>query len=66
MSEERKRHTGKCVDCGGELELYEMDLEKRRRILRCKNCGLFHFYKLDFWGKWKFVKAARISDLWRE
>jgi len=67
MSEKRRRtYTGKCIDCGGELELYEMDFEKKRRILRCKNCGLFHFYKLNFWGKWKLVKVGRVSDLWKE
>ena len=66
MNEKQRTYAGKCIDCGGELELYEIDFEKKRKILRCKNCGLFHVYKLNFWGKWKLVKAGRVSDLWRK
>jgi DNA-directed RNA polymerase subunit RPC12/RpoP len=62
--QERKAYKGTCIDCGEELELYEIDFEKKRKILRCKKCGLFHFYKANFWGKWKLVKAGRVSDLW--
>jgi DNA-directed RNA polymerase subunit RPC12/RpoP len=61
-----KTYKGKCVDCGSPLELYEIDFDKNRRIMQCTRCGLYHFYKKDFFGKWKLVKAGRVSDLWRK
>jgi len=64
-TETDKTYTGKCVDCGSLLELYEVDFEKNRRIMQCTRCGLYHFYKKDFFGKWKLVKAGKVSDLWR-
>jgi len=62
----KKTYTGKCVDCGMSLELYEIDFKKRQRIMQCTRCGLYHFYKKSFFGKWKLVKACRVSDLWRK
>ena len=64
--EERRKHTGTCIDCGNELELYMLDLKKGRRVLQCTQCGLYHFYKKDMLGKWKVVKAAKIPDLWSD
>ncbi len=65
MTKKTKKHVvRKCVQCGSILELYEIDFEKRRKILMCKKCGLFHFYKRTFFGKWKLVKAGKVSDLW--
>jgi len=61
--EERRRHTGVCIDCGGALELYMLDLKKGRRILQCPRCGLYHYYKKDMLGKWKLAKAAKIPDM---
>ena len=61
-----KTYRGKCVDCGSPLELYEIDFKKSRRIMQCTRCGLYHLYKKDFVGKWKLVKASRVSDLWRK
>ncbi|MEM2465973.1 MAG: hypothetical protein QXZ47_01575 [Candidatus Bathyarchaeia archaeon] len=58
--------TFECVECGAELKLYEMDYEKNRRIMQCPRCGLYHFYKRNFFGKWKLVKVGRVSDLWRK
>ncbi len=57
----RKEETraGKCYDCGGPLALYEIDLEKSTKILLCQNCGLFHFYKKDFVGKYKLMKVSK-------
>jgi len=66
MREEMRTHTGKCVDCGSTLELYEIDFEKGRRVLICQRCGLFHLYEKDFFGRWKLVKAAKVSDLLRK
>jgi DNA-directed RNA polymerase subunit RPC12/RpoP len=61
-----KTFKGKCIDCGSALELYEIDFDKGRRIMQCTQCGLYHFYKKDFLGKWKLVKASRVSDLWKK
>jgi DNA-directed RNA polymerase subunit RPC12/RpoP len=61
-----RTYSDKCVDCGSPLELYEIDFDKSRRIMQCTQCGLYHFYKKDFLGKWKLVKAGRVSDLWRK
>ena len=61
-----RTYSDKCVDCGSPLELYEIDFDKGRRIMQCTRCGLYHFYKKDFLGKWKLVKAGRVSDLWRK
>lgn len=67
MNEEsEKTYRGKCVDCGSPLELYEIDFKKSRRIMQCTRCGLYHLYKKDFVGKWRLVKASRVSDLWRK
>ncbi|MEM3730923.1 MAG: hypothetical protein QW667_01900 [Candidatus Bathyarchaeia archaeon] len=64
--EAEKTFTGNCVDCGSALQLYEIDFEKGRRIMQCTQCGLYHFYKKDIFGKWKLVKAGRVADLWRK
>ena len=61
--EERRRHTGVCIDCGGALELYMLDLKKGRRKLQCPRCGLYHYYSKDMFGKWKLTKAAKIPDI---
>jgi DNA-directed RNA polymerase subunit RPC12/RpoP len=65
MNEREKTYTGKCIDCGSSLELYEIDFKGEQRIMQCTHCGLYHFYKKDFFGRWKLVKASRVSDLWR-
>ena len=64
LTEETRKHTGKCVDCDSPLELYELNFEKHRKVLRCQRCGLFHLFKRDFFGKWKLVKAAKVSKMW--
>jgi transcription elongation factor Elf1 len=56
---ERKRHTGTCYDCGGQLELVELDIQKTTKIMKCKNCGLFHFYKKDFLSGYKLIKVSK-------
>jgi hypothetical protein len=66
MSGETERaYGGKCIDCASRLVLYEVDFECGRRIMQCTRCGLYHFYKKDFFGNWKLVKAGRVSDLWK-
>lgn len=60
MTEEKKRkHTGECYDCGGALELVEVDRKKNTKIMKCQECGLLHHYKRGFFGGWKLVKATK-------
>ncbi|NIR13296.1 MAG: hypothetical protein GWN86_04830 [Desulfobacterales bacterium] len=59
---EQKEFKGKCVDCHGSLELYEVDFKNKTKILLCKRCGLLHLYKKSFFGGWKLVKARKVSD----
>lgn len=61
-----RTYSGECLDCGSHLELYEIDFERGRRIMQCTRCGLYPFYRKDFFGKWKLVKAGRVSDLWKK
>lgn len=61
-----KSHVGKCIDCGAVTELFELDIKHGKKILQCPKCGLYHFYKKDWFGRWKLVKAGKVSDLWRE
>ncbi len=60
MTEEKARkHTGRCYDCNGPLELFEMNLDKSTKIMLCQNCGLYHFYKKDFIGQYKLTKVSK-------
>jgi predicted nucleic-acid-binding Zn-ribbon protein len=59
LSSQPKLHTGKCQNCGYALELYEMDVKRSTRVMRCERCGLLHFYKKDIIGKWRLFKAAK-------
>jgi len=59
IEEQKRKHTGKCVDCGNLTELFELDVRKGTRILKCQKCGLLHLYKKDFFGGWRFLKATR-------
>ncbi len=52
-------HAGKCQNCGYALELYEMDVKKGMKVMRCERCGMMHFYKKDLIGKWRLYKAAK-------
>jgi uncharacterized Zn finger protein len=54
-----RKHTGICYDCGGPLELFEFDIKKDTKIMKCQNCGLFHYYKKDLLGKWKLLKVSK-------
>ena len=59
---EQKEFRGKCVDCHGALELYEIDFKNKSKILLCKRCGLLHLYTKSFLGGWKLVKARKTSE----
>ncbi len=61
--EEHRKHQGRCIDCGGVLQLYLLDLKKNKRTLQCEKCGLFHSYTKDLLGKWKLSKVTKLSDL---
>jgi Tfp pilus assembly ATPase PilU len=56
---EQKRHIGKCFDCGGILELVELDMQGATKIMQCQDCHLFHLYKKDFLGKYKLLKVTK-------
>jgi hypothetical protein len=62
MALNEKKHTGTCLDCGGPLELVELDLRKGTKIMRCQDCDLFHLYKKDFLGSWKVLKVTKDSS----
>ena len=59
LSSQPKLHTGKCQNCGYALELYEMDVKRSKRVMRCERCGMLHFYKKDIVGKWRLFRAAK-------
>jgi hypothetical protein len=29
------------------------------KIVACRNCGLFHYYKKDFVGNYKLIKVSK-------
>jgi hypothetical protein len=57
------KHSGKCYDCGGQLELFEMDMNKSTKIMLCQACGLYHFYKKDFIGNYKLSKVSKNPEI---
>lgn len=57
-----KKHTGTCFDCGGLLELFEFDIVKDTRIMKCQKCGLCHYYKKDILGRWKLLKVSKYAS----
>jgi NMD protein affecting ribosome stability and mRNA decay len=60
MTVERgKRHTGMCFDCGGPLELFELDVKKATKVMICQSCGLFHFYRKGFLGKYILLRVTK-------
>lgn len=54
-----KRRVDECYDCKGILELFEIDMRKGTRIMKCQVCGLYHFYKKDFLANWKLTKVSK-------
>jgi hypothetical protein len=54
-----KRAPGECYDCKGPLKLFEIDMQKGTRIMKCQVCGLYHFYKKDFLANWKLTKVSK-------
>jgi hypothetical protein len=61
-NETERKHTGKCFDCDGSMELVEFDLQKGTKIMKCQRCGLLHHYKKDLLGKWKLLKVTKNPD----
>jgi uncharacterized Zn finger protein len=61
FEKKHKKHMdeAECYDCGGSLELFEFDMQKETRIMKCKDCGLFHYYKKDLLGRWKLLKVSK-------
>ena len=52
-------HAGKCKNCGYALDLYEMDVKRSSKVMRCERCGLLHIYRKDIVGKWRLQKAVK-------
>jgi|YelNatPaOPRAMG01_1025707.scaffolds.fasta_scaffold76919_4 hypothetical protein len=63
VEENMKKHTGKCFDCGGPLELIEFNIQKGTKIMKCQECNLLHFYRKDFFGGWKLLKVTKDFDV---
>jgi uncharacterized Zn finger protein len=59
LATNEKKHTGTCIDCGGPLELFELNIKKGAKIMKCESCGLFHSYRKDFLGGWKIIKVTK-------
>lgn len=59
LSPPPKVHTAKCQNCGYGLDLYEMDVKRSMKVMRCDHCGLLHYYKKDILGKWRLEKATK-------
>jgi len=67
MTEDKTRkHTGSCYDCSSPLELFEIDMQKSTKIMACRNCGLYHYYKKDFVGNYKLTKVSKIPESGQE
>lgn len=62
-NEMERRHTGECYDCGGPLELVEFDVKKGTRIMKCQECGLYHFHKKELFGGWKLLKVSKKPNI---
>jgi len=60
----QKTKGNKCKNCDYPLEIYEIDFKKNKKMLKCQRCGLYHYYKKDFVGKWKLQKVVK-PDLQR-
>jgi hypothetical protein len=41
------------------LELVEFDVQKGTRIMKCQECGLYHFHKKELFGDGSFLKSAK-------
>lgn len=63
IEEKPKRHTDRCYDCNESMELFEIDLQKSKKVMFCKGCGLFHYYKKDFLGNWKIRKVSKTPEI---
>jgi uncharacterized Zn finger protein len=60
LDEKRKVSQGKCKNCGGDLDVYEIDFKHGMRVLKCQICGLLHYYTKSFLG-WKLWKATQVD-----
>jgi hypothetical protein len=54
-----KNQAGKCKSCGAQLELYELDVKRSSKVMKCARCGMLHLYKKDIIGKWRLHKATK-------
>ena len=59
MFKTEKKHNGTCYDCGGQLEVIEVNVKKSTKVMKCKTCGLFHLYTKGLVGGWSLRKATK-------
>ena len=58
-----KKHVDKCYNCSSPTDLFEMDLQKQKKVMFCRGCGLFHYYKRDFFGNWELRKVSKTPEI---
>jgi len=64
MAEEKTRkYPDKCYNCKSPTDLFEIDLQKPKKVMFCRGCGLFHYYKKDFIGNWKLRKVSKTPEI---
>ncbi len=64
MAEEKPRkYDDKCYSCGNPIDLFEIDLQQPKKVMFCRTCGLFHYYKKDFLGNWKLRKVSKTPEI---
>ena len=49
----------RCVECGSPLKVYDINFQTGRKVMRCEQCGLLHYYKKSLLGGWRIVRASR-------
>jgi len=54
-----KKKNNNCYDCGESLELFEMDMRKETKVMKCKGCGMYYFYKKELLSGWKILKITK-------
>jgi len=54
---------GEREDKSARAELVEFDVKKGTRIMKCQECGLYHFHKREIFGGWKLLKVSKRATI---
>jgi hypothetical protein len=57
--EDKEKPKEKCLDCGKDLHLFELNVDRQVKIMKCEECGIYHIYSKDAFGNWKIKKATK-------